>query len=133
MATLSEADHASPRESRETHSFTLILSGFDKITDEIETRLYEAGCGDALLSVVDGVGSLDFDREAASLPAAIKSAIENVEGANLGIKVVRVVPRGERIIGMFNALLNLRHSDQASKLLSQAIDELINQSRTSAK
>lgn len=75
-----------------THTFTLVLTGIAAIDSEIEDRLFEAGCDDALLGIRDGVVYLDFDREAESLTEAILSAIENVEGAVLEVKVVRVEP-----------------------------------------
>ena len=50
-----------------TFSFTVILEGFSDITEELENRLFEAGCDDTLLRCCDGVVYLEFDREAGSL------------------------------------------------------------------
>ena len=76
----------------EVHSFTLVLAGITEITSEVEDRLFEAGCDDALLGIRDGVAFLDFDRESESLLDAILSAISNVEQSGLEVKVIRVEP-----------------------------------------
>jgi hypothetical protein len=75
-----------------THTFTLILSGASELTAEIQDALFLAGCDDALLGCREGVLFLDFDREAASLSEAIAASIANVEGAGVGLRVVRVEP-----------------------------------------
>lgn len=76
----------------ETYTFTLVLDGPRSIDEDLEDRLYEAGCDDALLSLSNGVLCLDFDREAASLSEAILSAVLNVEDADVEATVVRVEP-----------------------------------------
>jgi hypothetical protein len=73
-----------------THEFTLILSGFSELTNDVEDRLFEAGCDDALLGILDGTPFLDFSREAPSLEKAVLSAIRDVVQA--GFEVVRVEP-----------------------------------------
>ncbi len=78
--------------ANETFTFTLVLSGVSELTDEISDALFEAGCGDALLGVRDGVVFLDFDREAPSLGEAVSSAIANVKAAGIGAGVVRIEP-----------------------------------------
>jgi hypothetical protein len=55
-----------------------------------EDALYEAGCDDALVAIVDGTMLIDFDREAPDYDRAVQSAIQNVERA--GGKVVAVEP-----------------------------------------
>lgn len=80
------------REKRQTHAFTLVLSGIRELNESVEDALYEAGCDDALVGMRNGVPFLDFDREAASLVDAIHSAIRDVERAGLKARVVRVEP-----------------------------------------
>lgn len=75
-----------------THTFTLVLSGIAEIDAEVEDRLFEAGCDDALLSTRDGVPFLDFDRDSESLLVAITGAISDVEGAGPALRVIRVEP-----------------------------------------
>jgi len=48
-------------------SFTLFVEGVDLRGDDQVDALFEAGCGDALVGLVDGAGRLDFDREAPRL------------------------------------------------------------------
>ena len=74
----------------EPFTFTLILSGISEITDEVRDALFEAGCGDALLGVRDGIVFLDFDREGPSMATAILSAIADVRNAGIGAEVVSI-------------------------------------------
>jgi len=76
-----------------TYAFTLQVSGIDPRQEKYEDTLYEAGCDDALVAVIDGVLFLDFHREAASFEQAVQSARRNVERA--GGKVVKVAPLPE--------------------------------------
>jgi len=71
-------------------NFRLILGGITEIREEVENSLFEAGCDDGHLGMIDGVGFMEFDREAESSIDALCSAIENVEEA--GYRVVRVEP-----------------------------------------
>ena len=61
-------------------SFTLHVAGIS-LDGEYEDVLYEAGCDDALVSVVNGELLVDFDREAPSLDAAISDAAGNIRDA----------------------------------------------------
>lgn len=56
---------------------------------ELCDNLFEAGCGDALPTVCNGVVTVGFDRESASLGAAIDSAVRDIRKA--GYKVAKVV------------------------------------------
>ncbi len=111
MATATQ-QHDLPSDSNtDTYSFTLILSGVEDITPELENGIYGGGCDDALLGMTEGAIFLDFDREAGSLMEAITSAIKQVENApGLRLRVTKVIPPGERIIAYFNAMLTLRDS-----------------------
>lgn len=82
----------SPQERAINHMFTLQVSGIDTSRD-YENSLYDAGCGDALIAVVDGVVFLDFDREGSTFQQAVKSATEAVAAA--GGRVERVMPTPE--------------------------------------
>jgi|BarGraNGADG00212_1021973.scaffolds.fasta_scaffold10162_2 hypothetical protein len=76
----------------ETYEFTLLAVGTDLQTDEALNALAEANCDDATVGVSSGVQHLDFDREAESYLAAVASAIDDVELAVTGARVVRVLP-----------------------------------------
>jgi len=67
------------------HQFTLILADTALVDEALENRVFEAGCGDALLAVCDGVVSLDFGRCAATLKEALTSAIHDVEAAGFTV------------------------------------------------
>ena len=70
------------------YDFTLILAESLELTDGIAEALFAAGCDDGTPGTCNGVFSIDFHREAASLEDAIRSAIENVRTA--GYEVTRV-------------------------------------------
>ncbi|MGH7054947.1 MAG: hypothetical protein ACREFA_14185 [Stellaceae bacterium] len=72
------------------YSFTLEVAGIGTEDDRYEDALYEAGCDDALISVVDGKLRVDFDREAASYDDAVQSGAADV--ARAGGKVVKALP-----------------------------------------
>jgi hypothetical protein len=62
----------------EHHSFTIEVSGIDTKNVDYEDGLYEAGCGDALIMVIDGRLVLDFDRRALSFELAVESATKDI-------------------------------------------------------
>jgi hypothetical protein len=71
----------------------LRVAGIDTASDRYEDALYEAGCDDALVAVVNGSLLIDFDREAPNFDAAVTSATRNVEKA--GGRVIGVEPVGD--------------------------------------
>ena len=75
-----------------THEFTLILTKAEDPSSGLEDGPFNAGLDDALLGVRDGVPFLDLDRDAPSLLDAVVAAIREVEGAGLGLSVLRVEP-----------------------------------------
>jgi len=86
-----------------THSFTLILSGVAEITPELADALYAATQGDVELNLRDGVAFLEFERKAATLREAITAAVREVEGAEVGVRVVRVESEAANVIAKINA------------------------------
>jgi hypothetical protein len=75
------------------HMFTLEVEGIDTTRGSYEDALYDAGCRDALIAVIDGKVFLDFDREGPSFQQAVISATDAVHAA--GGKVMRVMPTPE--------------------------------------
>jgi hypothetical protein len=63
------------------HSFTMEVSCVDIEDEAYEDRVYEAGCGDALVMVIDGRLKLDFDRQALSSGLAVEKAIKDISRA----------------------------------------------------
>ncbi len=72
------------------YQFTLVTSA-DLDDEAVVDALFEAGCDDATLGSVDGVGYADFVREGDSFGEAVRSAIQQVESVP-GLKVSRVEP-----------------------------------------
>lgn len=72
------------------HDFTLVLTGVNELTPDVENALFEAGCDDATLSARFGRVFLTFSRSAPSLKDAVLSAIRDVQKANIGADVLRV-------------------------------------------
>ena len=87
------------------HKFTLILSGVSELTPELADALYRATNGDIELNMRDGVAFVEFDRATATLDDAITFAIQEVEGANVGVRVVRVESDAANTIAKINAIL----------------------------
>ncbi len=83
--------------------FTLVLAGVSEITPELADELYEATNGDIEFSMRDGIAVLEFNRQAESLRQAITSAVNAVEGCNLGVRVVRVETADANIVAKCNA------------------------------
>jgi hypothetical protein len=86
-----------------TYSFTLVLAGVAELTPELADALYTAAQGDIELNLRDGVVFLEFERAAATLRSAITKAIGEVEGANVGVRVVRVESEAANVIAKINA------------------------------
>jgi hypothetical protein len=85
------------------YTFTLILSGVAELTPELADALYEATKGDIECNMRDGIAFLEFQRTAPTLRDAITSAITDVEGAGLGLRVVRVESEVANTIAQINA------------------------------
>jgi len=85
------------------HRFTLILSGVSDLTPELADALYEATDGDMEFNMRNGVAFLEFERAAPTLRDAITSAIDDVEGADVGVRVVRVESEDANTITKINA------------------------------
>lgn len=87
------------------HKFTLILSGVAELTPDLADALYEATNGDIEFNLRDGVAYLEVIRPAATLREAITFAIRDVEGAEVGVRVVRVESEVANTIAKINAEL----------------------------
>jgi hypothetical protein len=85
------------------HAFTLILSGVAEITPKLADALYAATKGDIELNLRDGVAFLEFERAAPTLQEAIAAAIHEVEGADVGVRVLRVESEAANVIAKINA------------------------------
>ena len=70
------------------HAFTLQVAGINTDDEHYEDALYNAGCTDGLIAVIDGVVFIDFDRRAPTYDLAVRSATRSVERA--GGRVIAV-------------------------------------------
>ena len=95
------------------HEFTLVFHGGPD--DAIVDALFEAGCDDATLGEVDGVGYADFIREAPSFGEALRSAIEQVESV-AGLMVSRVEP--DDLVTLSEIAQRLGRSRESVRLLA---------------
>lgn len=86
-----------------SYFFTLILSGIAELTPALADSLYEATHGDIELNLRDGVAYAEFERTAATLRDAITTAIQDVEQASVGVRVVRVESETANVITKINA------------------------------
>jgi hypothetical protein len=75
----------STAQALQVFSFTIRLDGEHEHTPELEDRLYEAGCDDALVHSKGGLIFLDFDREGSDVYEAINSAVRSVRNAGFQI------------------------------------------------
>ena len=78
------------------YEFTLILTESLELTEDLADALFAAGCDDGTPGTCHGVFSIDCHREAVSLEAAIRSAIEDVRTA--GYEVTRVEIDAEAVV-----------------------------------
>jgi hypothetical protein len=72
------------------YSFTVEISGAITQNPRYEDIIYEAGCDDSLIALIDGRMLIDFDRSAASYNNAVASAVAALEG--IGATIVNVSP-----------------------------------------
>ncbi len=76
----------------DAYEFTLLVMGVDLQTDDALNALAEAGCDDATVGSSGGFQHLDFDRDADSYLEAVLGAVNDVEAAVPGVRVVRILP-----------------------------------------
>ncbi len=75
-----------------TYHFTIVIRDARFDMDDLEDRLFEAGCDDALICSYNNTVYLEFDRESVSAEQAMKSAIENIKSA--GFKELLIEEQG---------------------------------------
>jgi hypothetical protein len=79
-----------PTDCQIEYEFALVLTGIDEVTDEAVSKLYEAGCDDATISVRSGRVYATFARKSISIKDAILSAVQSIRAANIGADVLRI-------------------------------------------
>ncbi len=74
---------------KKTYGFSVVLSARSLSVKECDA-LYEAGCDDGTIMTRDGATFILFDRKAASLEQAIRSATADVRAAGFEVKRVEI-------------------------------------------
>lgn len=70
----------------ETFEFTIMLTGVDLATNDLEDRIVAAGCDDALLCFCGETPYLEFERQADTAETAIRTAL--AELSKVGLQTV---------------------------------------------
>lgn len=73
-----------------TYEFDVILKEVSEVTDDQADALFAAGCDDGTPTCCNGLAWIHFDRAAASLEEAIRSAIAQVQSAGFGVAKVEL-------------------------------------------
>jgi hypothetical protein len=73
-----------------TYEFDVVLKDVTEVTDSQADALFAAGCDDGTPACSNGVAWVHFDREAASLEAAIRSAVAQVQAAGFVVAKVEL-------------------------------------------
>lgn len=71
-----------------TYHFTVVIRDARYELDDLEDRLFEAGCDDALVCSYNGTVYLEFDRESETAEQAVKSALSDIRSAGFKELVV---------------------------------------------
>lgn len=64
-----------------TYHFTIVVRDADARAENLEDRLFEAGCDDALICFHNQTVYLEFDRQADTAEQAVASAMANIKQA----------------------------------------------------
>ena len=75
-----------------TYEFKIILADHDVMTVDLGEALVAAGCDDSTTGSCNGEAFVAFDREAATLEEAIRTAIADVRKAGIEPAEVRLTP-----------------------------------------
>jgi hypothetical protein len=73
-----------------TYEFDVILKDLSEVTDDQADRLFAAGCDEGTPASCDGVAWIHFDKEAASLEEAIRSAVSQIQAAGFQVSKVEL-------------------------------------------
>lgn len=73
-----------------THTLTIVASGLPIENHAYAERLFQAGCGDATVSLQKGLFVIDFERDASSFEDAVETSIKDVRTA--GATIERIEP-----------------------------------------
>ncbi len=72
-----------------TYHFTIIVRDADAFDDDLDDKLFVAGCDDALVCRMDDVVYLEFDREAVDAKTAMTTAFNDLNQAGFSDLVLQ--------------------------------------------
>lgn len=103
-----------------THTFQVVFAVPD--ADSLEPHLdalHAAGCNDAAFMgpASDGTFTAEFDREAPTFPAAVVSALEAIQSALPGVRLLRVLP--DDLVTVAAIAARTGRTDESVRLLAQ--------------
>lgn len=90
------------------YDFTLVLSGVSLKTEDLEDRLYEANCDDALLCFCGDTPYLEFSRKANDAESAIASALKDLAAGHFEVASIQEV--GYVTVSGAAAMANIKKS-----------------------
>ncbi len=73
-----------------TYAFDVFVKDVEEITDAQADGLFAAGCDDGTPTCCNGLAWIHFDREAATLEEAIRSAITQVQTAGFQVSKIEM-------------------------------------------
>ena len=93
-----------------TYEFDVTLQGVSEVSDDQADALFAAGCDDGTPACCNGLAWIHFDREAASLEDAIRSAVAQVQSAGFSVSKVEMDANAAVSLGHVN---RVRHGFKA--------------------
>jgi hypothetical protein len=82
-----------------TYEFNVILKDLSEVTDDQADRLFTAGCDEGTPASCDGVAWIHFEKEAASLEEAIRSAVAQIQAAGFQVSKVELDADAAALLG----------------------------------
>jgi hypothetical protein len=73
-----------------SYEFDVVLKDAAEVTDEQADALFAAGCDDGTPASCNGSAWIHFDRDAASLEEAIRSAVAQVRAVGLSVAKIEL-------------------------------------------
>jgi len=72
------------------YEFNVVLKDTTQVTDDQADALFHAGCQDGTPASCNGTAWVHFDRQAASLEEAIRSAVSQIQAAGFATAKVEI-------------------------------------------
>ncbi len=107
----------SKKKTQDKYRFALVLTNLTESDDLVEDALFEAGCGDAMLVLRDGVTYLEFDREGDDFESSILSAVSDAESTDYCLTVAHVEP--DDVVNASEIARRLQWSREYVRLLAR--------------